>query len=324
MIKKILISLLTLKTAFAFYVGVGEFTACSCNNKSCYYKNCPFEKRKPLYRFFKKEAPNVNSFSVWITRNWRENWYPAETVNKFIRHGYTPIFIFYWFADDISPSFVKKNKQKYFSTLNSFAKYLQKIKGKVIVILNPEYNENGMHNSRFFDFIQAESILILKKRKNTSVGICPGDFGNYDLLWDEQNWETFAPSMKISSKLADFIAFQEMRALTKNKKHQIKQTPLRALAFATYLHKKYKKPTFLAYLAVSSYKDENLQAYVFKKFAKLMPLFKHTASLIGFNVFHYIDVPNHKGFFSTAEQYFGLKTADGMKKPSFNEFLKIK
>jgi hypothetical protein len=308
----------------AFYVGVGGFSACNSKYGSSYYKNCPYPKQKPLYEYLKKEAPNVNAISVWITRHWKENWYPVKTVNNFIKKGYTPIFIFYWFADEISPKFVKQNEKNYFKTLKKFIKYLKKIKGEKIIIINPEYNENGMHNSRDFDILQTKSIMMLREINNTLVGICPGDFGNYKLIWDEYNWNLFAPSMYFSAKLADFIAFQEMRALTRNKKEEIIDTPLRALAFATYLHKKYKKPTFLAYLALSSYKDESLQKKVFKEFAKIMPLFKNSASLIGFNIFNYIDVPHHKGFFNKAEKYFGIKKANGKKKESFKEFLKIK
>jgi len=324
MIRLILLVLFFLTITFGFYIGVGEFSACSSKYGSSYYKNCPYKKQKPLYHFLKKETPNVNSFSVWITRNWKEYWYPAKIVNQFIKKGYTPIFIFYWFADDISPKFVEKNKQKYFNALHKFKKFLKKIKGKKIVILNPEYNENGMHNSKKFDILQSKSILELKEINNTSVGICLGDFGNYNKIWDNDEWDLYEPSMKLSSKISDFIAFQEMRALTRNKKEQILNTPLRALAFATYLHQKYNKPTFLAYLAISSYKDKKLQKDVYKTFAKILPLFKHSADLIGINVFYYIDVPNHKGYFTTAEKFFGIKNANGKEKPSFKEFLKFK
>jgi len=305
---------------YAFYIGVGGITACYENNITSYYKNC--KNPLPLYKTF-SSAKNINAFSVWITRDWKEQWYPSDMINDFIKHGYTPIFIFYYFADDISPKYVKTHTKEYFKHLKKFREYLNKINGKKIVIINPEYNENGMHNSKDFDILQTESIMQLKD-ENTSVGICLGDFGNYNKIWDSENWDLYENSMKFSSKVSDFIAFQEMRALTRNTKQEILNTPLRALAFATYLHKKYNKPTFLAYLAVSSYKDEKLQSDVFKEFAKIMPLFKHSANLKGFNLFNYIDVPTHKGYFKEAEKYFGIIKADGEKKPAFKNFLNIK
>ncbi len=322
--KKLISFIISAKFLFAFIVGVGGFQTCIGKNGPSFYKNCPFVKQKPLFTALKQESPNVNAVSMWITKGWRENWYPADKINLMIKKGYVPVFIFYWFGDNISPKYVKENKENYFFDLKRFASFLKKIHGKKIVIINPEYNENGMASSKNFDILQAKSILILKEIKNTFVGICPGDFGNYNVLWDKTNWDMYLPSMKYSAMLSDFIAFQEMRALTRNTKEQISNTPLRALAFATYLHQKFKKPTFLAYLAVSSYKNENLQANVFKEFAKLMPLFKNSANLIGFNIFNYTDVPTHTGYFQKAEKFFGIKYENGEKKKSFKYFLKIK
>ena len=323
--KKLISFIIFAEFLFSFVVGVGGFKACYSKNGPSYYKNCPFVKQKPLFLYLKKEAPNINAISMWITKNWQENWYPASTVNQMIKEGYIPIYIFYWFADNISPSYVKKHEKDYFKDLKRFINYLKKIKGKKIIIINPEYNENGMEKSKYFDILQAKTILEIKQNvDNTLVGICPGDFGNYNVIWDSINWNMILPSMKYSAKLSDFIAFQEMRALTRNKSSQISDTPLRALAFATFLHQKFKKPTFLAYLAVSSYKNEDLQAKVYKDFAKLIPFFKHSANLIGMNIFNYIDVPNHKGYFKEAEKYFGVKKSNGEKKRSFKYFLKIK
>jgi len=325
LLKPLLFSLY-LTNAYAFYIGVGGFNVCVGKNGSEYYKNCEFEKRIPLSYALSAEAKNVNAISMWITRNWQENWYPAKTINEdFIKKGYTPIFIFYWFGDDISPEFVEKNKERYFNTLKNFSKFLQKIKGKKIVILNPEYNENGMHNSKSFDILQAKSILLLKQdNPDALVGVCLGDFGDYSKIWDETNWELNKDSLTYSAKLSDFIAFQEMRAITRNKKEEILNTPYRALAFAQYLHNTYNKPTFLAYIAISSYKANNIQKEIFKTFQKLLPIMKNSAKLIGINLFNYIDVPNHKGYFSTAEKYFGIKNANGEKKESFNEFIQLK
>jgi len=324
--KKIINLIVFSKLLFAYFiVGVGGFQVCPTKNGTSFYKNCPYVKQKPLFLYLKKEAPNVNAVSMWITKDWQKDWYPADEINKMISKGFIPIYVFYWFGDDISPSYVRKNEKKYFKTLNKFIKYLQKIKGKKIIIINPEYNENGMEKSKYFDILQAKTILDIKQKvKNTLVGICPGDFGDYNLIWDTYNWNLMLPSMNYSAKLSDFIAFQEMRALTRNTYFQISDTALRSLAFATFLHQKFNKPTFLAYLAVSSYKNEKLQAKVYKDIVKLLPLFKHSASLIGLNIFNYIDVPTHKGYFKQAEKFFGIKKENGEKKESFKYFLKIR
>ena len=323
MIKKLALTLTATAVFANFYVGVGGFSACPSKYGSSYYKRCPYPKQRPLYDFLPKETPNVNAVSIWITRGWKEFWYPAKTVNSFIKKGYTPVFIFYWFGDDISKEFVTKNKKKYFSDLKRFINYLKKINGKKIVIINPEYNENGMSDSKMFDALQVKTIKMLHKIKDTMVGVCPGDFGDYKVNNDIQNWKFFEKSLKNSAKESDFIAFQEMRAVTRNTKEEILNTPLRSLYFTRYLHKTYKKPVFLAYVAISSYKALDVQADVFKNYAKLMPQFKK-AGLIGINLFNYIDVPTHTGYFNEAEKYFGIKYCDGERKPSFYEFKKIK
>jgi len=321
--------LLSLSVAASeFILGVGGFEVCKSKYGASYYKHCSIDKRKNIGPVLKKELPNVNAVSMWVTRNWREDWYPEKEVNsRLVKKGYIPIFIFYWFADDISPSFVKKHKKEYFQTLKRFSAYLKKIKGTKIVVLNPEFNENGISNSREFDLLQINSILLIKKENSdVLVGICPGDFGNYSVIWDEKNWKTYKPSMQYSAKIADFIAFQEMRALRKNSPKEILNTPLRALAFATYLHKTYKKPTFLAYLAISTYgkNGEKNQKKVMQEFKELLPLFQSCADLMGLNLFHFIDIPGHKGYFGKAEEFFGIKKADGEPEPAFYEIKSIK
>jgi hypothetical protein len=326
-ILNLLSPLLLITDAYSFYIGVGGFDICVNNNKtaSIYSKKCFLKKEKNISIFLKSELSNVNSISIWITKKWEENWYPVKTINNFIKRGYTPIFIFYWFGDNISPKYVTKNKKNYLKTVKRFSKFLKSIKGKKIIILNPEFNENNISKYENFDFLQAESILEIKKTvKNTKIGICFGDFGNYKKIWDKSSWDYDTKNIDYSARVSDFIAFQEMRGITKNSKEEISDTPERALAFSVYLHKKYNKPTFLAYLAISSYKANILQKNIIKRFNKLLPVFKESADLIGINYFNYIDNPIHKGYFGIAEKYWGLKTADGKEKPSFFEFKKFK
>jgi len=322
--QKLLLLFLLSINLHAFYVGVGGFNVCIKNNKSTYYKNCSFEKQIGLVEVLKKELPNVNAISMWITRDWQEEWYPANKVNEIIKKGYTPIFIFYWFADDISPSYVRKKQRKYYESLNRFINYLQQIKGEKIVILNPEYNETGMSDSIFFDLLQTQSIKMIKDSvKNVKVGICLGDFGDYEKANDIQNWEMDRLSLTFSSKASDFIAFQEMRAITRNTPKEILTTPKRILQYSKYLYNTYKKPTFLAYIAISSYKANDLQTKVFKDLLKYIPEYKK-AKMIGINLFNYIDVPEHEGYFLEAEKHFGIKKANGEEKKSFYYFKQIK
>jgi hypothetical protein len=233
--------------------------------------------------------------------------------------------MFYWFADDISPEFVKEKKKDYLIDLRRMVWFLNQLDGEKIVILNPEFNENGIESYEPFNDLLIESINLVKQVKQTKVSFCIGDFGNYQKISDEENWQVFHPSVHRAIQQVDFITFQEMRGSTRNKPEEILKTPERSLAFATYLTKTYQKPTFLAYLALPSYGENGLQIQeqVYQGFAQLMPEFISQGNLIGFNSFHLMDVPHHVGYFNEAEKHFGLIDSQGNPKPALKQFQKI-
>jgi len=306
-----------------FLVGVGGYDACYENGVYRGYDGkCTINAN--ITDFLKKEMPNVNAISIWITRDFNfKTWFRPEIINRdVVGKGYTPIFIIYWYRDDISPEFVEEHEDDYFDFLQKCKTYLSKIKGTKYVILNPEYNENGVEEWEGFNEIMKRSYFILKDN-TTILGYGLGDFGDYDKTFDYTNFSIFAPSFK-AVKYYDFIAFQEMRATTKNSRSEILNTPYRSLEFAKYLHEKYHKPTFIAYLAISSYMSRKLQKDVYKRYAELIPIFKEEADLIGFNIFHLWDRPQQFGFFNQAEKYFGIIDKKGHKKPSYEWFRKIK
>ena len=322
--KKIIIFIMSIIFLKAkFLVGVGGYDCCKVNGQYRVYDgNCSINCN--ITDYTKKKLPNVNGVSIWITKNFDfKNWFKPKDINRqIVKKGYTPIFIVYWYRDDISIKFIKKNKKAYFEFLKKVNKYLSKIKGKKYIILNPEFNENGVEKWSYFNKYWIKSFNILKT-KNREIGIGLGDFGVYSKTFDQENWDSFDKSINKAIKKFDFISFQEMRATSRNSEDDIKNTSYRALEFARFLHKKYKKPTFLAYLAISSYKS-NSQAFVYKRLSQLMPIFKKEADLIGFNTFQLWDTPQQVGYFKKNEQYFGVLDKNGTKKQSFHWFKKIK
>jgi len=321
--KKYLIVLFVTLLQAKFIVGVGGYDLCEKNNIYKQYDG-KCEINANITDFTKKEMPNVNAVSIWITKdfNFKEWFNPVEVNRQIVNRGYIPIFIIYWYRDDISPTFVTKHKKDYFEFLNKCNKYLSKIKGKKYIILNPEYNENGVENWSGFNAIMKKSYQLLKT-KNRLIGYGLGDFGIYENTFDYGSFTSFDKSFK-AVKYFDFIAFQEMRATTRNSKSAILNTPYRSLEFAKYLYQKYHKPTFLAYLALSSYKAQKLQSEVYKRYSQLLPIFKKEAHLIGFNIFHLFDRPQQVGYFNEAEKFFGILDKKGNKKPSFFWFLDIR
>ncbi|MBD3839312.1 MAG: hypothetical protein IE878_02860 [Epsilonproteobacteria bacterium] len=265
----------------------------------------------------------TNAVTLWITKDWQEDWYDIKTTQrKIINKGYTPVFIFYWFGDDVSIEYILKNEKAYFRSLEKFVKYLKKLDGQKIVVLNPEYNMFGTQAWDGMNDIFLKSYKIVRQDSQALVGPCVGDFGDYNNTNEPDEWILFDKSLNRAAKKADFLAFQEMRGLTKNSKEDILKTPERALSFAKYLNKKYKKPTMLAYLAVSSYGEngEEIQKEVYKDFVRLLPKMKKEASMMLFGTFHYFDYPGHVGYFNEAEEYFGVLRKDGTRKPSFTYF----
>ena len=274
-----------------------------------------------------KESINTNAVSMWINKEWQEDWYDAVTTQKeIINKGYTPMFIFYWFADEISPAYVKKNEKAYFKTLKRFTKYLQKLKGQKIVVLNPEYNMAKTGEWKPMNDIFLKSYKILRDGDpQVIVGPCVGDFGDYDYISEPNEWKLFDPSLHQAAKKADFIAFQEMRGLTRNSESDILKTAHRAYSFSKYLHKKYKKPTLLAYVAISSYgkNGEKIQAKAYKNFVKYLPKMHNEGKLMLFGTFHYFDYPGHVGYFKEAEEFFGVLRKDGSEKPAFKYYNRL-
>lgn len=308
-------------------IGAGGFDL-SYKDNTYFFRSGSKEdtKRVNITQALARFSPNVNAVSLWITKEWKESWYDVKTVQKeIIEKGYTPIFIFYWFADDISPKYIKEHEKEYFATLKRFSAYIQKLNGQKIVILNPEYNQFGTAEWSGMNDIFLKSFKMLREDEQVLVGPCVGDFGNYDYTDEPKEWKVFHPSLEKTAMGADFIAFQEMRALSRNSTKHIANTPKRALHLARYLHKRYNKATFLAYLAISTYGKggEDIQNGVYKEFLDLIPQMKKEGALMGFNTFHYFDYPGHIGFFKEAEAFFGVIDKDGKPKKSLRYFKRM-
>lgn len=268
---------------------------------------------------------NVNAVSMWLTRKWSADWYPSDQVNhSIVESGHLPIFIVYWFADDISVEYIHKHKSEYFTYLHRIRNYLDTVHGKKVIVLNPEYNEYGVEGWTGYNELLLESKKILDKG-DIIIGPCVGDFGDYSRNSDVKNWKKFDPSLNKAIASFDFIAFQEMRSLTKNKPSDIVSLPKRIEYFSEYLHTVYKKPVFLAYLALSTWgKDADLiQAEVLQKLSERQ-LVLQAKGLMGINLFHLVDVPNHEGYFEEGEKYFGLFHSNFLPKESVAPFKRLR
>lgn len=313
----------TLCASASMLISAGGYDVSKYESLYTFKDENPAKTNVNITEVLQQSSSNVNAVTMWITKDWEEGWYDVQTTQEeIIDKGYTPVFIFYWFGDDVSVEYIKKNKEKYFATLNKFLNYLKKLDGQKIVVLNPEYNMSGTEKWDGMNDIFLQSYKIIRKDQQVLVGPCVGDFGDYSKTNEPEEWELFNPSLERAAKKADFIAFQEMRGLTRNSKKNIFKTADRARSFAKYLHKKYKKTTMLAYLAISTYgkSGERMQAKVYKRFVTLLPKMQKESKLMLFGTFHYFDYPGHVGYFNEAEEYFGVLRKDGSAKAAFKYY----
>jgi len=94
-------------------------------------------------------------------------------------------------------------------------------------------------------------------------------------------------------------------------------------------HKRYGKPTFIPYLAVSTYRKgatlaqqadgwDEVQLQVIQRFRDLCPRFVKEAHSFGVVYMTLADDPDHDGYFGQGEYHLGLLGRSFEKKPSLD------
>jgi len=292
-------------------VGVGD--------RQRFYLENDRGKASFLHRWARNNGAPVNAQAIWLTRNWDEGWASREDLERMVAEGVVPVLILYYFAGDISRSYVVEHRQDWYFYLMKVAA-LASIDAPVLVVLEPEFNDGTnaagtvISNWPGFNEIVIDGIYLLRSMApNLLVGICPGDFGSEDL----------EPSIGEVVEYSDFIAFQEMRASTQPSEtcDDYEDITDRSLRYADYLYQTFDKPVLLAYAAVSTYGGwEQIQADVVKHlFAARGKL--RERGVFGILYFMLFDDPEHDGYFGAAETEFGLVRADGEPKPGWHAFV---
>jgi len=303
-------------------IGVGGFTVCYENGK--WSIECPFNSnsRVPITEFLKENLPNVNAISLWLTRDFQEEWYPVDIINNnFIKQGYIPIFILYYYADGVSNiPYVEAEENNYYAYINKVVNYISKIKGKKLVILEPEFNQYQGAIYEGWNRIFGKAIEILRKDKTALIGLGVGDFGRYEKVYDIEEWELFKPAIKDVYKFADFISFVEMRLSPRDSAEGVLKMGERAYNFAKYLYNTYKKPIMIGYIGISSFNNfENIQKQALENLLIYYEKLKTEMPFMGINYFILFDDIKKSG----SERYYGLIYTNGKIKPAFFSFKKF-
>ncbi len=259
---------------------------------------------------------------IWLTRGWRATWVPREGLHDLAERGITPVFVHYFFGDEISRERIVEEREAWHASLRRMAR-IARTAGEALVVLEPEFNINPPPGETatvdwpgFADEVRAALRVIRAEAPRLKVGICAGDF------YPDLNLQVLDA---VAGEL-DFLAFQEMRGATDPvvDRSGYLRVGREAVRYARYLRGRFGKPILLGYVAVSSYGPD----WETRQQEAILDLVDAQAALLEQGVFGIVyfqlqDDPEHRGYFGPAEREFGLIDARGRAKPAFRAFLRL-
>ncbi|XPV77595.1 MAG: tetratricopeptide repeat protein [Desulfovibrio sp.] len=280
----------------------------------------PSQKNKFIRLWDQLRDDEIASHLIQFTVNRKTpvTWENRQEIKTAASLGYTPVIIFQYFDEDLSPEFVRNNEQQYYQFIDKVITPLLKDIPEPYILLEAEFNRGGVENWEGWNDVARKAIKRLKTNLPTvKVGLTVGD-------WNFIGREQLKKSMGQVAPFCDFIGYQFMIS---NVEEDYKQDPAghvtdRILDFADYLQNTFNKPLLLGYFGVSTYNGwEEVQKEC------LEALFRHQNDLMNLGVFGviyftYFDDPLKGGWFGPAEGNFGLIHSNGNPKPALDVFRK--
>jgi len=254
-----------------------------------YYQNIKnFEPEQ--FNSLQKHLVNSKYLIYWLPQGWDESWFSIEQIQLAMDKGMTPIFMYWYFGDKLvegMPNY--KERFAYYKDSKKVGKFLKKLHGQKIVIMEPEFNKPPVMESkktqRKFATTISRAISKIKYYggRDTLFSLCMLDTGSrgvnshyascgYDncALGDQKAWAQTEYIYKKLSRRLDFISFQQMIGqFSRNpldsgtwdnpnpKAYTEDQLSTDLLAqrinnFTKFLHEKYDKPVMMPYIAMAS------------------------------------------------------------------------
>ncbi len=248
---------------------------------------------------FKKiqKSLSTSKFVVyWIPKNWKESWFDINELQKAMDGGLVPVFIYWYFGDFLMNGMPNTlESDEYREDNERLSSFLSKLKGKKLLILEPEFNKKSVLKDEetklgFAEIIRDAIITIKAKNSDTLFSLAMMDRGRRDVksvstcgyencaLGDKKAWVEVDTIYNALLDELDFISFQQMIGQFsrdpnnpgtwespnpisyKDSKIGIDFLAARVINFSTFLNKRYKKPIFLPYIAIASatWNDNNL------------------------------------------------------------------
>jgi hypothetical protein len=240
--------------------------------------------------------------------------------------GVTPIVLWWYWGDDISPSCVEngcqdryenvhKDKATWYRMTNELADLIVNVMGPdsgTIVVVENEFNQGGIGTYKPFDGYLVDQINALHQRKLTAAI----EFGN----WDRQYWKNFSGAAAAADVLGAMALESSLRDAT---------TYLSGadglLDMARYYKAAFNKPVMITDVGFSSYPEPsylNDQDTVVRDIFSRVDEFR-AAGVQGLVWRMLTDDPKFdtSNYHGEAERHWGLLHADGSAKPAFQPFL---
>jgi hypothetical protein len=238
----------------------------------------------------------------------------------------TPVVQWWYWGDDISPSCVengcqdryhgvRKDRATWTRMSNELADLIVRVNGpnpQALVVIENEFNKNGIETYEKFDGYLAEQAAIFHKR-GIKVII---SFGN----WGQPHWKNF--NRAVAS--ADMLGTMVLQSSIRDKSTYLSSADA-LISAAKYFHTTFGKPTFVTDFALSSYPEPTYEGYqdmvvrdIFRRIDELSE-----AGVQGMVWRMLADDPKFdtKNYHGVAERHWGLLHADGKPKPAFQSFL---
>lgn len=269
---------------------------------------------RAVWHILRERGFSVSHLTHWITRSTDWRWESPDVLLASARNGHTPVVAYWYFGDEISPAYVKKHREAYFADIRDHLIPLLRSLPEVFVLLEPEFNKNGIERWDEWGDIAREAIREIKTAvPGAKVGLTVGNWGEFEQ-------EDFLDNVEDAIDESDFVG---LMAMTSNVNEGANLDPSwdvveRGNRLVAHLRKRFEKPIYFGYVAVPSAANwEAKQASYVRRYLESLP-FMAANGVFAFSFFSLFDDPQQTGWFLDAEKTFGLLRADGSEKPAFN------
>ena len=269
------------------------------------------------------------NYGVLWTGAWAHKWGWTSTEEKLQSaraRGVTPIVHWWYWGDEISPDCVErgcqdvrndvwKDRTAWYRMTRELGAVIEKTMGgrETIVIVETEFNKNGIENYEPFDGYLLDQIIELRRVPGVKVIL---GFGN----WGLSAW----PRFDRAAAAADMVGTQLLRSSVRDAKSYLSAVDT-LVSGATHLRNTFRKPSFIVDLALSSYPAAEYEAH---QEAMVRSLFERVNELKQLGVTGIVwralvddpdfDTSNYHGI---AERHWGFVTAAGVQKPAFRHLV---